>query len=147
MGNTFEAKKQQTAEVMIDATVYDNAGLRAEAQGESLTSVCRMVLFQAAARATPMPGSGNSERPRMPGKREHRKPEDHVTSCPLRDNVRGMKPRPRCACDVRLRYRIPRDAYQTAKAAIHDAGGSVTEVLERGLRHYAATGQVLTVLL
>lgn len=148
MGNTITASENQTVEVKLDRDVLEGATLRAEAQGQSLSSVCRSILYRAAASAVPLPAPEGEEP--LPHRRERREPQDHyMNDCPYRtarrQGRRYVGGRPQCTCERRFRYRIPRDAYQAAKAAIHGAGGSMTEVLESGLSEYAKTGRIVAV--
>lgn len=105
---------QQTVELEILATVYDQAMVRAHSQGQKLAAVARAILYQEAAK-TP------ADAPEVEGRP------------PLREYGQKRKP---------LKFRLPRDRYAEAQNQIARGGRSVAAAVEDGLRVFARTGNL-----
>jgi hypothetical protein len=102
------------ADMLVDHDVAQRAGKRAAAEGLDLAVLSRALLFQAAAEAVPDP---LYDRTRRPPFRSH--------------GSEGQS---------RLRFWVPRDAYDEAKAAILASRRSVAHALEDKLRAYIREG-------
>lgn len=97
------------ADFLIDGDVIERAQAVAQAEYVDFTAVCRMALFRAAVLALPDPHRDPARRP------------------PFRPKTRR----------TRVRFWVPRDPYDEAKALIIASGRSVAHALEDQLKIYA----------
>lgn len=100
------------ADVLLDKDVFQQASKRAADTGVELAGVARALLFRAALNAVPDPDYDPARRP-------------------------PFRPRSERA---RLRFWIPREPYEEAKALIIASRRSVSHALEDELRLYADDG-------
>lgn len=97
------------ADFLIDGDVIERAQAVAQAEYVDFTAVCRMALFRAAVLALPDPHRDPARRP------------------PFRPKTKR----------TRVRFWVPRDPYDEAKALIIASGRSVAHALEDQLKIYA----------
>lgn len=103
-------------ELYIRTDVYEAAMLVATRQGETLASVTRACYFAAAAMAVP-----------------------------VEDGKSKIKPRPYGEARERIRFRVPADRKQSARARIEASGVSVPVAVETLLKRYIETGTIVGV--
>lgn len=151
-----------SVELWIQLDVYDAAMKRALLQGQTLASVARAALFQAAAEAVPISGwviaVTQHRKPRWDGMIypteedaldaaydiEHPTEVFATSSDEARElGVGKIKPREYGEDRERIRFRVPRDQKTAAFERIEAAGKSVPATVEDLLKVYVDKGVII----